>query len=110
MADEPGSHFGVLVVGVVVDDGVNRLTGRHRGLDLVEEADELLMVSMVVGDLLGQIGDAITFNAICPYPQKWLETSKVLVRPRQQEKIHLATSLGRRYGCCSNFSTPSTST
>jgi transposase len=37
------TRVGVLVGGVVVDDGVNRLTGRHRGLDLVEEADKLLM-------------------------------------------------------------------
>ena len=43
VADEPGAHLGVLVGGIVVDHGVNHLPGRHRGLDLVEEADELLM-------------------------------------------------------------------
>jgi len=43
MTDEPGAHLGVFVDGVVVEDGVNRLALRHRGLDLVEEADELLM-------------------------------------------------------------------
>jgi hypothetical protein len=51
MACEPGAHLGVLVRGVVVplrvafgsDDGLNRLASWHRGLDLVEEADELLM-------------------------------------------------------------------
>ena len=43
MADEPGAHLGVLVGGVVIDDGVNEFPGWHRGLDLVEEADEFLM-------------------------------------------------------------------
>ena len=43
VADEPGAHLGVLVGGVVVDHGVDHLAGRHGGLDLVEEADELLM-------------------------------------------------------------------
>lgn len=42
MAGEPGAHLGVLVGGVVVDHGVNHLGGRHGGLDLIEEADELL--------------------------------------------------------------------
>ena len=43
MAVEPRADLRVLVRGVVVEDGVDRLAGRHRGLDGVEEADELLM-------------------------------------------------------------------
>lgn len=43
VADEPGADLGVLVGGVVVDHGVNHFPGGHRGLDLVQEADELLM-------------------------------------------------------------------
>ena len=40
---EPGADLGVLVGGVVVEDGVDQLAGRHRGLDPIEEADELLV-------------------------------------------------------------------
>ena len=43
MAVEPGAHLRVLVGGVVVEDDVDGLAGRHLGLDGVEEADELLM-------------------------------------------------------------------
>jgi len=35
--------FGVLVGGIVVEDHVDNLAGRHGALDGVEEADELLM-------------------------------------------------------------------
>ena len=38
-----GGPSGCLWVGVVVDDGVDRLSGRDLRLDGVEEADELLM-------------------------------------------------------------------
>jgi len=37
MAVEPGAHLGVLVSGVVVEDDVNGLAGRHSGVDRVEE-------------------------------------------------------------------------
>ena len=40
---EPCADLGVLVGGVVVEDDVDHLAGRHLGLDRVEEADELLM-------------------------------------------------------------------
>ena len=43
MAAEPGPDLGVLVGGVVVEDGVHHLAGPDLGLDGVEEADELLM-------------------------------------------------------------------
>ena len=43
MAVEPGAHLGVLVGGVVVEDDVDGLAGRHLALDGVEEADELLV-------------------------------------------------------------------
>ena len=43
MALEPGTDLRVLVGGVVVEDDVDDLAGRHLGLDGVEEADELLM-------------------------------------------------------------------
>jgi hypothetical protein len=43
MAGEPGAHLGVLVGGVVVDNGVDDLADRNLRFDLVEEADELLM-------------------------------------------------------------------
>jgi hypothetical protein len=43
MSAQPFDHLGVLVGGVVVDDGVNRLASRDLALDGVEEADELLM-------------------------------------------------------------------
>lgn len=33
----------MLVRGIIIDDGVDRLSSRHLGLDGVEEADELLM-------------------------------------------------------------------
>ena len=43
MAGEPAQHLGVLVGGVVVEDDVDHLAGRHGALDGVEEADEFLM-------------------------------------------------------------------
>ena len=43
MPREPGAHFGMLVDGIIVEDRVDQLAGRHRGLDPVEEADEFLM-------------------------------------------------------------------
>lgn len=43
MAVEPGPNLGVLVSGIVVEDDVDGLGGRHLGVDGVEEADELLM-------------------------------------------------------------------
>ncbi len=43
MVGEPGQDVGVLVGGVVVEDGVDHLAGRHGSLDGRDEADELLM-------------------------------------------------------------------
>ena len=43
MVGEPGTDLGMLVGGVVVDNGMDQLAGRHLRLDGVEEADELLM-------------------------------------------------------------------
>jgi len=43
MPGEPGAHPRVLVGGVVVEHDMDHLARRHRGLDLVEEADELLV-------------------------------------------------------------------
>ena len=43
MTAQPGDHLGVLVGGVVVEDGVDGLAGGDLALDGVEEADELLM-------------------------------------------------------------------
>ena len=40
---EPGADLGVLVGGVVVEDGVDQLAGRHVAPRPVEEADELLV-------------------------------------------------------------------
>src|SRR5215207_4211655 len=42
-AAEPGDHLRVLVGGVVVEDDVDELTGRHRRVEGVEETDELLV-------------------------------------------------------------------
>lgn len=43
MSAQPFDHLGVLVGGVIVEDGVNRLASRDLALDNIEEADELLM-------------------------------------------------------------------
>ena len=43
MSVEPGADLGVLVGGVVVEDGVDQLADGDLALDGVEEADELLM-------------------------------------------------------------------
>ena len=40
---EPGTHLGVLGGGIIVEDGVDQLAGRHGGLDPIEKADELLV-------------------------------------------------------------------
>src|ERR1700679_176092 len=42
MPFEPGFDPGMFVGGVVVDDSFDQLTGGHRALDVIEEADELL--------------------------------------------------------------------
>jgi hypothetical protein len=43
MVGEPTLDLRVLVRGVVVEDRVDHLAGRHRALDGVEELDEILM-------------------------------------------------------------------
>src|SRR5258707_11333903 len=43
MTGEPFAHLGMFMGRVVVDDSVNRLSFWNLRLDLVEEADELLM-------------------------------------------------------------------
>ena len=43
MAGEPLAHLGLLVGAVVVEHDVDQLAGRHRPLDRIEEADELLV-------------------------------------------------------------------
>ena len=43
MAPEPLDDLGVLVAAVVVEDRVDHLAGRHRPLDGVQKADELLV-------------------------------------------------------------------
>ena len=40
---QPGGDLGMFVGGIVVDDGMDQLAGRHGSLDSVQEADELLM-------------------------------------------------------------------
>jgi hypothetical protein len=40
---QPSLHLGMLMCGVVVDDGFDRLVGGHLAINGVEEADELLM-------------------------------------------------------------------
>ena len=43
MLGEPGQHLGMFVGGIVVEDGVDYLAGRHGPFDGCDEADELLM-------------------------------------------------------------------
>jgi hypothetical protein len=43
MALEPGPDLGMLVGGVVVEDDMDHLAGRHRALDGVEKTEELLV-------------------------------------------------------------------
>ena len=43
MACEPVAHLGVLVGGIIVENHMDRLVGRHLALDGVEKADEFLM-------------------------------------------------------------------
>ena len=43
VASEPGEHLRLLVGGVVVEDDMDDLAGRHVRFDGVEEADELLV-------------------------------------------------------------------
>src|SRR5271155_257382 len=43
MAAEPSADLGMLVDGVVVEDGMDELAGWHCGLDPVQEADEFLV-------------------------------------------------------------------
>ena len=43
MLREPFAHLRVPVSGIVVDDRMDRLSPRNLGVDVIEEADELLM-------------------------------------------------------------------
>src|ERR1700735_1308009 len=43
MLGEPGQHLRMVVGGIIVEDGVDHLAGRHGPLDGCDEADELLM-------------------------------------------------------------------
>ena len=43
MACQPGLYLSVPVGGVVVDDRMDQLAGRHLAFDGIEEADELLV-------------------------------------------------------------------
>jgi hypothetical protein len=43
MTPQPFDHLGVLVSGVVVEDGVDRLAGRDLAFDGVQKPEELLM-------------------------------------------------------------------
>jgi hypothetical protein len=47
VAGEPGQDLGMLVGGIVVEDGVDHLARRHLALDRVQEADELLVLSSI---------------------------------------------------------------
>ena len=38
---EPGANLGMFVGGIVIDNGVDQLAGRHFALNSVQEADEL---------------------------------------------------------------------
>ena len=55
-AGEPSSDLGMLVGGVVVDDEMDVELGRHIGLDMAEEGEELLvtMAGFALGDILRQ--------------------------------------------------------
>ena len=43
VAGEPGFDLGMLVGGVIVEDGVDHFAGRHGALDGIEKADEFLV-------------------------------------------------------------------
>src|SRR5262245_63448962 len=43
MPGQPSAHLGMLMGGIVVDDGMDRLSLRHLCFDGVEEADKFLM-------------------------------------------------------------------
>ena len=43
VAGEPLAHLGMLVDGVIVEDHVNELSGRHLRLNSIQKADELLV-------------------------------------------------------------------
>lgn len=43
MVGEPRHDLGMFMGGVVVENGMDHLAGRHRSLDSRDEADELLM-------------------------------------------------------------------
>ncbi len=43
MPSEPLAHLRMLVDGVIVEDHVNKFSGRHLRLNGIQEADELLV-------------------------------------------------------------------
>ena len=50
MTFEPSSSIGMLMGGVVVDDGMDRLSHRNLFLDDIEETNELAMALHVAAD------------------------------------------------------------
>ena len=48
MPVEPGANLGMLVGGVVVEDDVDHLAGRHLGLDRVKEGLDKLLMAMAL--------------------------------------------------------------
>ena len=68
----------MLVGGVVVEDAVDQLAGRHRRLDRVEEADEFLLNSAFQGkagkDVYagGSSRDTYDFNDVADFSSECL--------------------------------------
>ena len=109
MAGQPCAHLGMFVGGIVVDDGVDRLSLRHLRLDGIEEADELLMADDgAVEDVEDgeQRGCAVTFvvmghgaGAARLHRQSWLgaiERLDLALFRRPRERRH--GRAGRRRG------------
>jgi hypothetical protein len=87
MTPQPFDHLGVLVSGVVVEDGVDRLTGRDLALDGVQKPDELLTpVALQNPNKDSYVGInplAVTFHSIKAAPGV-LDRSPVPARPKAE--------------------------
>ena len=103
MLRQPLAHLGMLVGGIVVDDGVDHFSHRNLRLDRVEEADELLVAMALhvaaddgaVEDVEGgeQRGGAVTFVVVRHRPgAAWLHRQS---RLGAVERLDLALLVDR---------------
>src|SRR3546814_16955495 len=99
MPAETGPDLRVLVRGVVVEDHVDDLAGRHLGFDEVEETDEILVAvalhaaaaDLSVEDVESgeQSGGAMSLDAVGHGPGAGVQLAKASVRASGMKEVSI---------------------